>query len=169
MKKYLIYYIHAIKVRFVDEGLVGKGKVMTDIKCLAYQYLGAKQKQKELGTYLKKIERDLLDTQEISDLKLLLSNEGGQKTFQGITIESKRDHVWDQERLAKVLSDTPKDHWPDFVTETTTYKVDYRAFQAFAMSNPGDPMVEALHSSHSIKLGDHKIKEINQEKLKEAE
>ena len=58
---------------------------MTDIKCLAYQYLGAKQKQKELGTYLKKIERDLLDTQEISDLKLLLSNEGGQKTHQGIS------------------------------------------------------------------------------------
>ncbi len=142
---------------------------MSDFKCLAYQYLGAKQKQKELGTHLKKVERDLLDTQEISDLKLLLSNEGGQKTFQGITIESKRDHVWDQERLAKVLSDTPKDHWPDFVTETTTYKVDYRAFQAFAMSNPGDPMVEALHSAHSIKLGDHKIKEINQEKLKEAE
>ena len=142
---------------------------MTDIKCVAYQYLGSKQKQKELGTYLKKIERDLLDTQEISDLKLLLSNEGGQKTFQGITIESKRDHVWDQQRLAKVLSSTPKDHWPDFVTETTTYKVDYRAFQAFAMSNPGDPMVEALHSAHSIKLGDHKIKEINQEKLKEAE
>ena len=142
---------------------------MSDFKCLAYQYLGAKLKQKELGTHLKKVERDLLDTQEISDLKLLLSNEGGQKTYQGITIESKRDHVWDQERLAKVLSDTPKDHWPDFVTETTNYKVDYRAFQAFAMSNPGDPMVEALHSSHSIKLGDHKIKEINQEKLKEAE
>ena len=142
---------------------------MSDFKCLAYQYLGAKQKQKELGTHLKKIERDLLDTREISDLKLLLSNEGGQKTYQGITIESKRDHVWDQERLAKVLSDTPKDHWPDFVTETTTYKVDYRAFQAFAMSNPGDPMVEALHSAHAIKLGDHKIKEINQEKLKEAE
>ena len=142
---------------------------MSDFKCLAYQYLGAKQKQKELGTHLKKVERDLLDTQEISNLKLLLSNEGGQKTYQGITIESKRDHVWDQQRLAKVLSDTPKDHWPDFVTETTTYKVDYRAFQAFAMSNPGDPMVEALHSSHSIKLGDHKIKEINQEKLKEAE
>jgi len=142
---------------------------MSDFKCLAYQYLGAKLKQKELGTHLKKVERDLLDTQEISNLKLLLSNEGGQKTYQGITIESKRDHVWDQQRLAKVLSDTPQDHWPDFVTETTTYKVDYRAFQAFAMSNPGDPMVEALHSSHSIKLGDHKIKEINQEKLKEAE
>ena len=142
---------------------------MSNYRCLAYQYISAKQKQKELGTYIKKIEQDLLDTKEVSDLKLLLSNEGGQQTNHGITIESKRDHVWDQERLAKVLSDTPQDHWPDFVTENTTYKVDYRAFQAFAMSNPGDPMVEALHSAHSIKLGDHKIKEINQEKLKEAE
>jgi len=142
---------------------------MSNIKCLAYQYIAAKQKQKELGTHIKKVERDLLDTREISDLKLLLSNEGGQKTHQGVTIESKRDHVWDQERLAKVLSDTPQDHWPDFVTVNTTYKVDYRAFQTFAMSNPGDPMVEALHSAHSIKLGDHKIKEINEEKLKEAE
>ena len=142
---------------------------MSNIKCLAYQYIAAKQKQKELGTHIKKVERDLLDTREISDLKLLLSNEGGQKTHQAVTIESKRDHVWDQERLANVLSDTPQDHWPDFVTVNTTYKVDYRAFQTFAMSNPGDPMVEALHSAHSIKLGDHKIKEINEEKLKEAE
>ena len=142
---------------------------MSNIKCLAYQYIAAKQKQKELGTHIKKVERDLLDTREISDLKLLLSNEGGQKTHQGVTIESKRDHVWDQERLANVLSDTPQDHWPYFVTVNTTYKVDYRAFQTFAMSNPGDPMVEALHSAHSIKLGDHKIKEINEEKLKEAE
>ena len=142
---------------------------MSNFKCLAYQLIAAKKSKEDITKQIKKVEQQLLDTEEISNLKLLLSNEGGQKTHQGITIESKRDHVWNQERLAEVLSDTPQDHWPDFVTETTTYKVDYRAFQAFAMSNPGDPMVEALHSAHSIKLGDHKIKEINQEKLKEAE
>ena len=142
---------------------------MSNFKCLAYQLIAAKKSKEDITKQIKKVEQQLLDTEEISNLKLLLSNEGGQKTHQGITGESKRDHVWDQERLKKVLSDTPQDHWPDFVTETTTYKVDYRAFQAFAMSNPGDPMVEALHSAHSIKLGDHKIKEINQEKLKEAE
>tara|TARA_R100000030_G_scaffold55355_1_gene41714 strand:+ start:344 stop:772 length:429 start_codon:yes stop_codon:yes gene_type:complete len=142
---------------------------MSNYRCLAYQLIAAKKSKEDITKQIKKVEQQLLDTEEISNLKLLLSNEGGQKTHQGITVESKRDHVWDQERLKKVLSDTPQDHWPDFVTETTTYKVDYRAFQAFAMSNPGDPMVEALHSAHSIKLGDHKIKEINQEKLKEAE
>ena len=142
---------------------------MSNFKCLAYQLIAAKKSKEDITKQIKKVEQQLLDTEEISNLKLLLSNEGGQKTHQGITVESKRDHVWDQERLKKVLSDTPQDHWPDFVTKNTTYKVDYRAFQAFAMSNPGDPMVEALHSAHSIKLGDHKIKEINQEKLKEAE
>ena len=142
---------------------------MSNFKCLAYQLIAAKKSKEDITKQIKKVEQQLLDTEEISNLKQLLSNEGGQKTHQGITIESKRDHVWNQERLAEVLSDTPQDHWPDFVTENTTYKVDYRAFQAFAMSNPGDPMVEALHSAHSIKLGDHKIKEINQEKLKEAE
>ena len=142
---------------------------MSNYRCLAYQLIAAKKSKEDITKQIKKVEQQLLDTEEISNLKLLLSNEGGQKTHQGITVESKRDHVWDQERLKKVLSDTPQDHWPDFVTENTTYKVDYRAFQAFAMSNPGDPMVEALHSAHSIKLGDHKIKEINQEKLKEAE
>ena len=80
---------------------------MSNYRCLAYQYISAKQKQNELGTYIKKIEQDLLDTKEVSDLKLLLSNEGGQQTNHGITIESKRDHVWDQDRLEKVLSDTP--------------------------------------------------------------
>jgi hypothetical protein len=35
---------------------------MSNIKCLAYQYIAAKQKQKELGTHIKKVERDLLDT-----------------------------------------------------------------------------------------------------------
>ena len=142
---------------------------MSNFKCLAYQLIAAKKSKEDITKQIKKVEQQLLDTKEISNLKLLLSNEGGQKTHQGITVESKRDHVRNQERLAEVLSDTPQDHWPDFVTENTTYKVDYRAFQAFAMSNPGDPMVEALHSAHSIKLGDHKIKEINQEKLKEAE
>ena len=142
---------------------------MSNFKCLAYQLIAAKKSKEDITKQIKKVEQQLLDTEEISNLKLLLSNEGGQKTHQGITVESKRDHVWNQERLAEVLSDTPQDHWPDFVTETTTYKVDYRAFQAFAMSTPGDPMVEALHSAHSIKLGDHKIKELNQEKLKEAE
>mgnify|MGYP003646326719 CR=1 FL=1 len=58
---------------------------MTDVKCLAYQYLGSKRKKKEIDTQIKKLEQQLLDTEELGNLKLLLSNEGGQKTYQGIT------------------------------------------------------------------------------------
>ena len=142
---------------------------MNDAKCLAMQWIAAKKSREELNRHIKKVERDLLETPEITDLKLLLSNEGGQKTHDGITIESKRDHVWDQERLTHILSELPQEHRPDFITETTTYKVDYRAFQSYAMGNPSDALVQALHGAHSIKLGDSKIKSINQKKLEEAQ
>jgi len=142
---------------------------MNDAKCLAMQWIAAKKSREEINRHIKKVERDLLETPEITDLKLLLSNEGGQKTHDGITIESKRDHVWDQERLSQILAELPQEQRPEFITESTTYKVDYRAFQSFAMGNPSDALVQALHGAHSIKLGDSKIKSINQEKLEEAQ
>ena len=142
---------------------------MNDAKCLAMQWIAAKKSREELNRHIKKVERDLLDTPEISNLKLLLSNEGGQKTHDAITIESKRDHLWDQARLAQILAELPQEQRPEFITESTTYKVDYRAFQSYAMGNPSDPMVQALHGAHSIKLGDSKIKTINEEKLEEAQ
>ena len=142
---------------------------MNDAKCLAMQWIAAKKSREELNRHIKKVERDLLDTPEISNLKLLLSNEGGQKTHDGITIESKRDHLWDQARLAQILAELPQEQRPEFITESTTYKVDYRAFQSYAMGNPSDALVQALHGAHSIKLGDSKIKSINQNTIKEAE
>ena len=142
---------------------------MNDAKCLAMQWIAAKKSREEINRHIKKVEQQLLEIPEISDLKLLLSNEGGQKTHDGITIESKRDHLWDQARLAQILAELPQEQRPEFITESTTYKVDYRAFQSFAMGNPSDPVVKALHSAHSIKLGDSKIKSINQNTMKEAE
>ena len=99
---------------------------MTDVKCLAYQYLGSKRKKKEIDTQIKKLEQQLLDTEELGNLKLLLSNEGGQKTYQGITVETKRDHVWDQDRLHEVFSTLSNEDLPECVTvkKTTTYKID---------------------------------------------
>ena len=142
---------------------------MNDAKCLAMQWIAAKKSREEINRHIKKVERDLLETPEISNLKLLLSNEGGQKTHNGITIESKRDHVWDQERLSQILAELPQEQRPEFITQTITYKVDYRAFQTYAMGNPSDALVQALHGAHSIKLGDSKIKTINEEKLEEAQ
>ena len=93
---------------------------------LAYQLEGAKQKKRELDTHIKKLEQQLLNTEELAQQKLLLSNEGGQKTISGISVEIKRDHVWDQDLLAGLLSDMSKEDWPHFITQQTTYKVDYR-------------------------------------------
>ena len=142
---------------------------MNDAKCLAMQWIAAKKSREEINRHIKKVEQQLLEIPEITDLKLLLSNEGGQKTHDGITIERKRDHVWDQERLTHILTELPPENRPEFITETTTYKVDYRAFQSYAMGNPSDALVQALHGAHSIKLGDSKIKSINQNTIKEAE
>ena len=116
---------------------------MNDAKCLAMQWIAAKKSREEINRHIKKVEQQLL--------------------------EIKRDHVWDQERLTHILSELPEDNRPGFITETTTYKVDYRAFQSYAMGNPSDALVQALHGAHSIKLGDSKIKSINQNTIKEAE
>ena len=142
---------------------------MSNAKCLAVQWVAARKSREEINRHIKKVEQQLLEIPEITDLKLLLSNEGGQKTHDGITIESKRDHLWDQERLTHILTELPPENRPEFITETTTYKVDYRAFQSYAMGNPSDALVQALHGAHSIKLGDSKIKSINQNTIKEAE
>ena len=68
---------------------------MEEAVSLAYQLEGAKQKKRELDTHIKKLEQQLLNTEELAQQKLLLSNEGGQKTISGISVEIKRDHVWD--------------------------------------------------------------------------
>ena len=137
---------------------------MEEAVSLAYQLEGAKQKKRELDTHIKKLEQQLLNTEELAQQKLLLSNEGGQKTISGISVEIKRDHVWDQDLLAGLLSDMPKEDWPHFITQQTTYKVDYRSFESFAMANPDDPTVKKLHGAHSIKLGNFRVKE-NDEQL----
>ena len=141
---------------------------MEEAVSLAYPLEGAKQKKRELDTHIKKLEQQLLNTEELAQQKLLLSNEGGQRTISGISVEIKRDHVWDQDLLAGLLSDMSKEDWPHFITQQTTYKVDYRSFESFAMANPDDSTVKKLHGAHSIKLGNFRVKEINIEKLKEA-
>ena len=49
---------------------------MEEAVSLAYQLEGAKQKKRELDTHIKKLEQQLLNTEELAQQKLLLSNEG---------------------------------------------------------------------------------------------
>lgn len=137
------------------------------IKNLALQLHGAKEKKQEVERHIKSVERELLDQKEVSQLLLPLNNEGGERTQNGITVEIKRDHVWDQSMLDKVLESTPRDKWPSFVTQEIKYKVDMRAFTAWAMAHPTD--AAGYHACHSIKLGNERVKSIDPDKLNQPE
>jgi len=137
------------------------------IKSLALQLHGAKQKKQEIERHIKSVERKLLDQKEVSQLLLPLNNEGGERTQDGITVEIKREHVWDQGMLDEVLESMPRESWPSFVTQVTNYKVDMRGFTAWAMAHPDE--AGRWHACHSIKLGNERVKAIDPDKLNQPE
>jgi len=140
---------------------------MTSMKCLALQLAGAKSKKGEIEKTIRKLNRELLDTKEVSAILTPIHNEGGERTDSGITVEIKRDHIWDQVILDEVVESIPKQEWPSFITQQTTYKVDMRAFKDYALAHP--ELASKWHDAHSIKLGDPKVKTINAEKLLKEE
>ena len=140
---------------------------MTSMKCLALQLVGAKSKKGEIEKTIRKLNRELLDTKEVSAILAPIHNEGGERTDSGITVEIKRDHIWDQVILDEVVESIPKQDWPSFLTQQTTYKVDMRAFKDYALAHP--ELASKWHDAHSIKLGDPKVKAINAEKLLKEE
>ena len=140
---------------------------MTSMKCLALQLAGAKSKKGEIEKAIRKLNRELLDTKEVSAILAPIHNEGGERTDSGITVEIKRDHIWDQVILDEVVESIPKQEWPSFITQQTTYKVDMRAFKDYALAHP--ELASKWHDAHSIRLGDPKVKTINAEKLLKEE
>ena len=137
------------------------------MKCLALQLVAAKSKKGEIEKTIRKLNRELLDTKEVSAILAPIHNEGGERTDSGITVEIKRDHIWDQVILDEVVESIPKQDWPSFLTQQTTYKVDMRAFKDYALAHP--ELASKWHDAHSIKLGDPKVKTINAEKLLKEE
>ena len=81
---------------------------MDHVAELAVQLQELQQSKQELDVRIKKLEQQLLSTEELAQQKLLLSNQGGQKSHRGITTEIKRNHVWDQE----VLTEMNLSPWP---------------------------------------------------------
>ena len=148
---------------------------MTSMKCLALQLVAAKSKKGEIEKTIRKLNRELLDTEEVSAILAPIHNEGGERTDSGITVEIKRDHIWDQVILDEVVESimkdrppsAPKQDWPSFLTQQTTYKVDMRSFKDYALAHP--ELASKWHDAHSIKLGDPKVKTINAEKLLKEE
>ena len=137
------------------------------MKCLAMQLAGAKSKKGEIEKTIRKLNRELLDTKEVSAILAPIHNEGGERTDSGITVEIKRDHIWDQVILDEVFESIPKQDWPSFITQQTTYKVDMRSFKDYALAHPAE--AKKWHDAHSIKLADPRVKSINVEKLQEQD
>ena len=137
------------------------------MKCLAMQLAGAKSKKGEIEKTIRKLNRELLDTKEVSAILAPIHNEGGERTDSGITVEIKRDHIWDQVILDEVVESIPKQDWPSFLTQQTTYKVDMRSFKDYALAHP--ELASKWHDAHSIKLADPRVKSINVEKLQEQD
>jgi len=137
------------------------------MKCLALQLVAAKSKKGEIEKTIRKLNRELLDTKEVSAILAPIHNEGGERTDSGITVEIKRDHIWDQVILDEVVESISKQDWPSFITQQTTYKVDMRSFKDYALAHPAE--AKKWHDAHSIKLGDPKVKTINAEKLLKEE
>ena len=140
---------------------------MTSIKCLALQLAGAKSKKEVIEKSIRRLNRDLLDTKDASAMLAPIHNEGGERTVRGITVEMKRDHIWDQAIPDEVVESIPKQEWPSFITQQTTYKVDMRSFKDYALAHP--ELASKWHDAHSIKLGDPRVKSINAEKLLQEE
>ena len=137
------------------------------MKCLALQLVAAKSKKGEIEKTIRKLNRELLDTKEVSAILAPIHNEGGERTDSGITVEIKRDHIWDQVILDEVVESIPKQDWPSFLTQQTTYKVDMRSFKDYALAHPAE--AKKWHDAHSIKLADPRVKSINVEKLQEQD
>jgi len=84
---------------------------MQDANCLARQIVGARNKKAELDKHIKKLERDLLDTQLVSALLTTIHNEGGETTDGPYTVEIPRTHIWDQSMVDEILEAIPPSDW----------------------------------------------------------
>ena len=117
---------------------------MQNAKCLAHQIVGAKNKKAELDKHIKKLERDLLDTQLVSALLATIHNEGGETTDGPYTVEIPKTHIWDQAMVDEILEAMPPSDWPSFVTQQTIYP---NTCLLYTSPSPRDGLLSRMPSS----------------------
>jgi len=106
-----------------------------EIAALKALHLQFTTKIKKLERVLAGVERDLLDHPEIQEAILPLHNAGGSKTVDGVCVELRRTHHWDQETLTDICDRIERPHWPHFIKEVITLKVDNREWMKWAAAN----------------------------------
>tara|TARA_R110000787_G_scaffold129853_1_gene241752 strand:- start:486 stop:929 length:444 start_codon:yes stop_codon:yes gene_type:complete len=121
-----------------------------------------------LETKIKKVTREILDLQQSKSAVLPLSNQGGERTVQGVTYEIKRSYEWDSDLIENALSILKTDEKSlPFIKSEHNFKVDMRQYKDWAMMNPKEALI--FSSALATKLGNTTIKKIDLDKLNKKE
>ena len=132
-----------------------------ELPCLKALHSQFKVKIKKLERELAKVERDLLDHPEIQEAILPLHNAGGSTTVAGVRVELRRTQHWDQELLTEICDRVERPHWPHFIKEVTTFKVDNREWLKWAAANPKH--ADVYTAAYGLSVGQPKVKEIKED------
>jgi hypothetical protein len=114
---------------------------------------------------IKKLTRVVLDSQEAQASVLLLSNQGGERTDQGVTYEVKRSYEWDQDQIEAALLLLKDENYLPFLT--SLWKINMSKYKAWAMQNPVNAQI--FSSALATKLGKPTVKKIDLDKFNSKE
>ena len=135
-------------------------EIAMEIASLKALHLQFTTKIKKLERVLAGVERDLLDQPEIQEAILPLHNAGGSKTIDGVCVELRRTHLWDQETLTDICDRIERPHWPHFITEVTTLKVDNREWMKWAAAN--HEAADMFTPAYGLKVSEPRVKEVKE-------
>jgi len=133
-----------------------------ELACLKALHLQFTTKIKKLERELAKVERDLLDHPTIQEAIQPLHNSGGSKTVEGVCVELRRTPHWDQELLTEICERIERSHWPHFIKEVTTLKVDNREWSKWAPANHG--AADMFTPAYGLKVSQPRVKEVKEDK-----
>jgi hypothetical protein len=145
---------------YMKEGI--GSAVVPSYRELVEQLDSAKKLKDELGKKITKLTRLVLDSPEAKESLNLLSNQGGERTQGGITFAKKKEYVWDEQELKKILGDLDP---PPFLTVETRYKVNMAEYKKWLVDHDDTFYKNAM----STKLGDSSIKKINIETFRKSQ
>ena len=125
----------------------------------------AKKQKVIIESKIKKLTREVLECQEAQASVLSLSNQGGERTVQGVTYEVKRSYEWDQDQIeAALLLLKDEDSLPFL---TSLWKINMSKYKDWATLNPINAQI--FSNALATKLGKPTVKKIDLDKFNSKE
>ena len=125
----------------------------------------AKKRKVIIDSKIKKLTRQVLDSKEAQASVLPLSNQGGERTVQGVTYEVKRSYEWDQDQIEAALLLLKDENFLPFLT--SLWKINMSKYKEWAMLNPINARI--FSSALATKLGKPTVKKIDLDKFNSKE